>query len=92
MLGTFWFLFLLNWHCVDHYPIDFDMTEQRIISEIHLLPENQRLKVLDFIVQLKQSEEQGNTKKGKRIFGVLKGTFKMSKDFDSPLEDFKDYM
>jgi antitoxin (DNA-binding transcriptional repressor) of toxin-antitoxin stability system len=27
----------------------------------------------------------------KRVFGSAKGLIKMSKDFDQPLEDFKDY-
>jgi len=27
-----------------------------------------------------------------RVFGCAKGQFKMTDDFDAPLEDFKDYM
>lgn len=31
-------------------------------------------------------------KKHSLKFGCLKGVFKMSEDFDEPLEDFKEYM
>jgi len=70
------------------------MTEQLLLSEIHQLPESLQLKVLDYINQLKKEQPVENKyiKDGKRVFGALKGKFKMSPDFDEPLEDFKEYM
>lgn len=70
------------------------MTEELLLSEIHQLPESLQLKVLDYVHQLKEEQKSENKyiKDGKRVFGALKGKFKMSSDFDEPLEDFKDYM
>ena len=46
------------------------------------------LKYLEFLLT-KQSNE---SKKRIPVFGSAKGTFKMSADFDEPLDDFKEYM
>ncbi|MBY0425192.1 MAG: DUF2281 domain-containing protein [Cytophagales bacterium] len=69
------------------------MTEELLLSEIHQLPENLQLKVLDYVIQLKGElkEENKYIRDGKRVFGALKGKFKMSPDFDEPLDDFNDY-
>ena len=59
---------------------------------------------VDFVLQKKQrngvetpAPEKKNTdgnleKLPESGFGCMKGMFKMSPDFDEPLEDFKDYM
>ena len=41
----------------------------------------------------RQLEENGreSTKKRPLKFGMMKGTFRMSDDFDAPLDDLKDY-
>ena len=36
--------------------------------------------------------ECGFSRKKEPVFGCAKGQFVMSKDFDEPLDDFKDYM
>ena len=46
------------------------------------------LQYLEFLLA-KQSNE---SKKRIPVFGSAKGTFKMSADFDEPLDDFKEYM
>ncbi len=48
------------------------------------------LSFLDYLLVKQNLDEKPN----KRIpkFGCAKGTFKMSDDFDEPLEDFKEYM
>jgi len=70
------------------------MTEKAILSEIHLLPENLKLEVLHFISFLKSEHGAQEVEKpgGNRVFGRTKRKYKMSPDFDAPLDDFKDYM
>ena len=46
---------------------------------------------MDFIEFLTQKYLPAKKKKTIPQYGSLKGTFKMSGDFDEPLEDFKDY-
>lgn len=65
-----------------------------LYSKLASLPANLKAEVSDFIDVL-----VGKAKKNKDIpsmpkptFGSGKGIFKVSPDFDEPLEDFKDYM
>jgi hypothetical protein len=48
------------------------------------------LSFLDYLL-IKQNVDEKPTKRIPK-FGCAKGTFKMSDDFDEPLEDFKEYM
>lgn len=68
------------------------MLDQSIIKKIDSLPESLKQEILDFIEFIAQKYLK--TSKAKKIpqYGSLKGTFKMSEDFDEPLDDFKDYM
>lgn len=68
-------------------------TEQIILTEIDELPEHLKREVVDFIGFLK-SKYKGKKSaiSSKRVFGKSKGKYTLSKDFDSPLEDFKEYM
>lgn len=70
------------------------MTEQAILEEIHSLPENLRLEVMHYVSFLKNKYLNGSDQpiQKKRVFGMAKGKFEMSDDFDDPLDDFKDYM
>lgn len=45
---------------------------------------------LDFLISKKTQNKNSGLKHPKA--GCMKGTFKMSTDFDEPLEDFKEYM
>lgn len=67
------------------------MDNTLLYTKVNSLPENLKMEVFDFVDFLLQK----NIKKKKKHslkFGCLKGTFKMSEDFDEPLEDFKEYM
>lgn len=48
------------------------------------------LSFLDYLLIKQNLDEKPNRRIPK--FGCAKGTFKMSDDFDEPLEDFKEYM
>jgi hypothetical protein len=71
-----------------------DMTENLILSEIYKLPENLKLEALHFIVFLNKEYAQPKftKKQNKRVFGRVKGKYKLEPDFDAPLDDFKDYI
>jgi hypothetical protein len=67
-----------------------------LLSKIQLLPENLKMETLHY-VEFLLSQYSSNLEKGivqKRIpkFGCAKGSFKLSPDFDEPLDMFKDYM
>jgi hypothetical protein len=70
------------------------MTATQLLSKIYSLPLEKQKEVEDFIDFLGEKLKSEVEKKPleKRQFGCAKGFFKMSDDFDEPLEDFKDYM
>ena len=53
------------------------------------LPENMKSEVANFIDFLLNKNEKPSKTKAK--FGSAKGMFKMNKNFDDLIEDFKDY-
>ena len=67
------------------------MSDLQLYSEIAALPDNLKQEVSDFVEFLKKKYET-KPKIKERQYGIAKGFFKMSDDFDEPLEDFKDYM
>jgi len=66
------------------------MSDLQLFTEINSLPENLKKEVSDFIHFLKLKKKP-KKKITERKFGCAKGFFTMSKDFDAPLEDFKEY-
>jgi len=71
--------------------------------ELSSLPEEVRLKVMDFIAGLMEQWEKGkpyqqspedksNNSLKRPIFGIAKGMATIAADFDAPLDDFKEYM
>ena len=68
------------------------MSDLLLYSKIETLPEDMKAEVLDFIDFLISKTKHGDDNKPKPKFGSGKGMFKMSPDFDDPLEDFKEYM
>ncbi len=70
------------------------MTEKMILLEIYQLPENLKWEVLHFIAFLKQEYASKTIEKKlqERVFGRSKNRYKMTADFDKPLDDFKEYM
>jgi len=67
------------------------MTTTALQIEINSLPINLRQEVADFVEFLK-TKKVIKPKLKKREFGYSKGKIKLSKDFDKPLEMFKDYI
>lgn len=68
------------------------MTEQLVLRQFQQLPDNLKQEVLDFIGYLWSKYNTQKTKKNRPQFGSAKGKYKMSADFDAPLDIFKDYM
>ncbi|MCF0038473.1 type II toxin-antitoxin system VapB family antitoxin [Dyadobacter fanqingshengii] len=69
------------------------MTETELMKKVSVLPENLKEEVSDYVDFLisKYLHNEGSPKTPLK-FGMMKGTFKMSPDFDEPLDDFKEYM
>lgn len=67
------------------------MTDIQLYSQISALPSALKKQVSDFVANLKK-KSKANTEIKERQFGYAKGFFKISDDFDEPLEDFKEYM
>lgn len=65
------------------------MSDLTLISKLSNLPLHLKVEVMDYIEFL---EKKYKSSKLHLKAGCMKGTFKMSADFDEPLEDFKDYM
>ena len=66
-------------------------TEQLLLNEFNQLPAFLQQEVIDFVGYL-SSKYQSTRLVQKRKAGSMKGLVKyMSEDFNSPLEDFKDY-
>lgn len=60
-----------------------------LYSKLSKLPDNMKAEVLNFIDSLMNNNKKPTRNKAK--FGSAKGMFKMKKNFDDPIEDFKDY-
>ncbi len=67
------------------------MTDVQLYTKLNYLRPSLKSEVYDFIDFLlaKQNIEK---KQNKPEFGCAKGRFKMSEDFDAPLDDLKEYM
>jgi hypothetical protein len=74
------------------------MNTTLLYTKINSLPKQLQQEVLDFIDFLLMKRKitkpsQGSVKeKESPKFGCAKGHYKMSSDFDEPLDDFKEYM
>lgn len=71
------------------------MASQELYERINSLPAELKSRVIDFLDFFIWRNKKLKKKKPiskKRKFGSMKGQIKMSKDFDEPLDDFKDYM
>ena len=64
------------------------MTDLSLFLKINSLPDSLKEQASDFIDFLLK-KNKSTKKKNHPKPGFLKGTFKMSKDFDEPLNDFK---
>lgn len=70
------------------------MLHENILLNLEKLPIYYQQEVLDFsdflLSKVKQSENSDKEFRGG--FGLRKGEYIMSDDFDEPLDDFKEYM
>jgi hypothetical protein len=60
-----------------------------LYSKLSNLPDSMKPEVSNFIDFLMSKNKKPNKQKPK--FGSAKGMFKMKKNFDDPIDDFKDY-
>jgi len=67
------------------------MTNTSLKIEINSLPKSLRDEVADFVAFLK-TKNKTKQKLKRREFGFAKGKIKLSKDFDEPLDLFKEYI
>jgi hypothetical protein len=67
------------------------MNNVELYTEISTLSPSHKNEVAEFVQFLKTKKKPKNSIK-EREFGCAKGLFEMQKDFEEPLEDFKDYM
>ncbi|MDT3739269.1 MAG: DUF2281 domain-containing protein [Candidatus Kapabacteria bacterium] len=63
----------------------------QIYKKIDFLKSSQKIEVINYIDFLLSKEKKESYNK-KPKFGCAKGRFKMSDDFDEPLEDLMEYM
>lgn len=68
-----------------------DMTDAQLYKRLQNLKPSLKAEVYDFVDFLLTKQEK-DIKPEKPQFGCAKGRFKMSPDFDAPLEDLKEYM
>ena len=68
------------------------MTDLSLFLKINSLPDYLKEQASDFVDFLLKKDRSNKKRKNHPKSGFLKGTFKMSKDFDDPLDDFKEYM
>ena len=67
------------------------MTNTSLKIDINSLPKALRDEVADFVAFLKKKSKI-KSKLKVREFGYAKGKIELSKDFDEPLEEFKNYI
>lgn len=63
------------------------MSDVQLYNKIISLPDDLKKQVADF-VEFLETKSRTKTGKKERKFGYAKGFFKMSEDFDEPLDDF----
>ena len=67
------------------------MTEPSLYIKISKLPQSIQKEIVDYMEFLIQKHKYQGTKTHPKA-GCMKGIFKMSTDFNEPLDDFKEYM
>lgn len=67
------------------------MTTTLLYTKINTLPPSMIKEVDNFVEFLKTKQKEKN-KVNERKFGCAKGLIVMHEDFDSPLDDFKEYI
>ena len=69
------------------------MSDLNLYLRISTLPDQLKTEILDYMdsILLRRLKQKNRFEKHPKA-GCMKGTFKMSPDFDEPLDDFKEYM
>jgi hypothetical protein len=67
------------------------MNNITLYTKISMLPQQMQNEIFDFIEFLIQKNKPTIIKKHPKA-GCMKGVFKMSLDFNEPLDDFKEYL
>ena len=67
------------------------MSNLSLYTKVETLPDNLKKEVSDYI-DILINKSFDNKIKILPGFGSAKGKIKMTKDFDAPIDDFKDYM
>ena len=67
------------------------MNDKSLYTKINALPGNLKMEVVDYMEYLMQKHHVKEKEKHPQP-GCMKGTFIMHDDFDTPLDDFKEYM
>ena len=67
------------------------MADIQLYTRLHYLKPSLKSEVYDFVDFL-FTKLKKELKEKKPMFGCAKGRFKMSSDFDDPIDDFKEYM
>ena len=70
------------------------MNHSSILTQYEQLPDNYKEEASDFIEFLlsKIHRKVSISSKSRGGLGISKGKYNISKDFEEPLEDFKEYM
>jgi hypothetical protein len=68
------------------------MSDIDIYTKLATLPDDMKKEVDDFVDFLKSKIITKEKAKTQRKAGLAKGLIQMRKDFDEPLDDFKEYM
>lgn len=70
------------------------MESSLFYKKLNSLPESMKAEVADFIefLENKAKKQSKDTGSKKPKFGSAKGLFTIKKDFDEPLEDFREYI
>lgn len=69
------------------------MTDEKVIlAQLEQLPEQLKQEVLHYAEFLQKKYAEQKLKNKNRKAGSAKGKYNLAPDFDSPLEDFKEYM
>ncbi|HOZ90084.1 MAG TPA: DUF2281 domain-containing protein [Bacteroidia bacterium] len=68
------------------------MTNTSLKIEINSLPKSLRDEVADFVAFLKTKSVIKSSTLKQRQYGFAKGKIQLSKDFDEPLDMFKEHM
>jgi hypothetical protein len=71
------------------------MTSLTLYTQIEALPSKLKKEAKKLLEDMLENQGKEKSKKSsikKRSFGCLKGKIHLAADFDSPIDDFKEYM